>query len=245
MISSQPVIPFPPLITIALSILLFSLPQTCLSLEIAINSETPEMIMARLQQKYDAINSINFSFSQTTKGQLSGRPKSGQGEAFFIKDEQGGKMRWNYSGDEAQVLISDGSNLSMYFAKLKQMIVTPATTMRHDIMYSFFSGTGKLQDNFIPTPAEPTAAPINSQGGRPYKVIKLTPKETQSQVSNIQLFISEDSLIRRIEIVDHFDTLTILSLGDIQINHLDTKSKQALDSLFTFTPPEGTEIIHQ
>ncbi len=202
--------------------------------------------MTGLQQTYDKITSLNFSFTQqTTQGQLSGRPKEGSGEAFFVKDGSGGKMRWNYHGDEAQVLVSDGENFSMYFAKMHQMIVTPAATMQQDIMYTFFSGTSKLQDNFRPSFPDSTVAFTNLQGDKPFQVIKLIPKETQSQVSNIHLFITEDSLIRRIEIKDHFDTLTMLNFANIQINSLLAKDKQSLGALFTFTPPGGTEIIHQ
>ncbi len=79
--------------------------------------------MARLQQTYDKITSLSFSFAQNTQGQLSGRPKEGRGEAFFIKDGEGGKMRWNYHGKDAQVLISDGKNFSMYFAISRAFIL--------------------------------------------------------------------------------------------------------------------------
>ena len=49
--------------------------------------------------------------------------------------------------------------------------------------------------------------------------------------------------IRRIEIRDQFDTLTVLTLSHIEENPLDGKDEQALSALFTFIPPEGTEII--
>jgi len=154
-------------------------------------------------------------------------------------------MRWNYHGDKPQVLVSDGKNFSMYFAKLQQMIVTPAADMQQDIIYSFFSGTGKLHDNFIASPPDSTVAFTDLQGDMTFEILKLIPKEIQSQINNIHLFITEDSLIRRIEIKDHFDTLTILSLTNLAPNSLNEKDKKSLNQLFTFTPPADTEIIHQ
>ena len=62
--------------------------------------ESPEAVATRLQSRYDTIESLTFDFTQTTRGQLSGRPKKGRGQAFFVKDtnkkEITGKMRWNY-----------------------------------------------------------------------------------------------------------------------------------------------------
>lgn len=236
---------FSPLLAISFFMVLFCLPQTSFCQPEKDATKTLEKIMTRLQQTYDEITSLSFSFTQTTQGQLSGRPKKGTGDAFFIKDGQGGKMRWNYHSPEIQVLVSDGENFSMYFAKLQQMIVTPAAAMRQDIMYSFFSGTGKLQDSFTPQAPDSTVAFTNLTEDMAFQIIKLVPKETQSQVNNIHLFITEDSLIRRIEIKDHFDTLTVLNLTNIQVNGLNLKDKQALRTLFTFIPPEDTEIIRQ
>ena len=236
---------FSPFFAISLFMILFSLPQTSFCQPEKNTTKAPEMIMARLQQTYDEITSLSFSFIQTMQGQLSGRSKKGYGDAFFIKDGQGGKMRWNYHGPEAQVLVSDGENFSMYFAKLQQMIVAPSSAMRQEIMYSFFSGTGKLQDSFTATAPDSTVAFTNLEGDMTFQVIKLVPKETQSQVNNIHLFITEDSLIKRIEIRDHFDTQTILKFTNLQVNSLNLDDKQALRTLFTFIPPEDTEIIHQ
>ena len=76
-------------------------------------------------------------------------------------------------------------------------------------------------------------------------MIKLTPKENQSQVSAIHLWVTPDSLIQRIDILDHFDTRTTLDLSDMKVNTLATDDRKAMDSLFLYTPPEGTEIIYQ
>ncbi|MBW6520081.1 MAG: outer membrane lipoprotein carrier protein LolA [Desulfoarculaceae bacterium] len=213
--------------------------------------ETPEDIARRLQQTYDQISSLSFHFTQNTTGELTGRPQQGGGTALFVKEKKSqgipeisGKMRWDYTTPDKQVLVSDGLDFSMYFARLEQMIVSPAEVMRTDITYSFFTGSGNLLNDFSISAPNPEFAPGEDEADR-FKVVKLTPKENQSQVNEIHLWVTKDSLIQRIDILDHFDTRTTLDLSDLQINTLPTDDRKAMEALFTFTPPEGTEIIYQ
>ena len=229
---------FPFSFCLFLSLLLLSSPAIALE-------ESPEAVATRLQNRYDTIHSLAFDFIQNTKGQLSGRPKKGRGQAFFVKggkDDQNfsGKMRWNYSDPDKQVLVSDGVNFSMYFASLSQMIVTPAKALQHDLTYSFFTGAGNLLQDF-------TILPPDQHGAKPEQtaIIKLIPKAKHSQVAAIHLWVTDESLIRRIEILDHFDTLTVLNLSALKVNTLDKNDTNLMDKLFNFTPPDGTEIIKQ
>lgn len=215
------------------------------------NTETPEDIARRLQQRYDQISSLSFHFSQNTEGELSGRAQQGSGTAWFVKEKKStgspgtiGKMRWDYTTPEKQILVSDGVDFSMYFAKLEQMIVSPAETMQSDITYSFFTGSGNLLKDFSISTPNPEFIPEKKDAGR-FKVIKLTPKENQSQVSEIHLWVTADSMIQRMDIIDHFETRTTLDLSNLQVNTLPINDRKAMDALFTYTPPEGTEIIYQ
>ncbi len=204
-------------------------------------AETAKEAAARLQNRYDQLSSLSFNFIQDTRGQLTGRPKTGRGQAFFVKNTMPGKMRWNYSTPDRQVLVSNGKTFSMYFESLQQMIVTPAKALQQDLTYSFFTGTGNLLEDFSITPSNQDFSSQDKQD----TVVKLTPKNKQTQVASIQLWITEDSLIRRIEILDHFDTLTVLNISNLQANSLDIDDKELIKQLFDFTPPEGTEIIQQ
>jgi len=205
-------------------------------------TETPQDIAVRLQTRYDKINSLSFNFIQTSSGDMTGRPRRGTGKAAFVKLEGKSYMRWDYSSPDKQVLVSDGKTFSMYFEKLQQMIVTPADTLDADITYSFFTGRGILTRDFHLRPANEEFQPDNTSD---IKVIKLIPKTAQSQVQDIHLWVTSDSLIRRINICDHFGTVTVLNLSDIEINGLVGKDPRELLSFFSFVPPEGTEIIRQ
>ncbi len=206
--------------------------------------EYPADIAARIQQKYDQMKSLSFMFSQRSQGQVSGRPKTGSGTAYFSKNGKTSKMRWDYTAPDEQVLISDGTTFSMYFAELRQMIITPADTLDNDLTYSFFSGRARLDEKFHILPPDPEYIDTSTTTDRP-KALKLVPREPQSQVQSIHLWVTGDSIIRRIEIRDHFDTVTLLNLKDITLDFLAKESKETAEKLFSFTPPEGTEIIRQ
>ncbi len=204
--------------------------------------EYPENIAERLQARYDKIQSLSFNFIQNSSGDISGRPRRGTGKAAFVKLEDRSYMRWDYSSPDQQVLVSDGEIFSMYFAKLQQMIVTPADSLEADLTYSFFTGKGILKRDFHIRPADEDFQPASDAE---FKVIKLIPKTDQSQVQDIHLWVTTASLIRRIKIRDHFGTITDLNLSDIEIDGLVEKDAQELLSFFSFIPPEGTEIIRQ
>ena len=217
---------------------------TCFSGIAEGSEEKPADIGARLQAKYNRIKSLTFDFTQNTSGQLAGRGGSGNGQAYFLKTGSGSKMLWNYSSPDKQVILSDGATLSMYFAKLKQMIITPADSLQQDITYSFFSGAGNLENDFQTLPPDPEVG-MTDTDRESFKIIKLIPKTQRSQVSTIHVWVTSDSLIQRMEIRDSFDTVTILNFSNIKVDSLPAENSQAIKSLFSFTPPEGTEIIHQ
>lgn len=196
----------------------------------------------KLQNRYDKMSSLVFDFYQHTQGNITGRPKVGKGTAKFLKKNNKAFMRWDYNEPSKQVLTSDGVFFSMYFEEMNQQIVTPAENLESDITYSFFTGKGKLVEDFnILPPDDHTKETITDTDK--VTIIKLIPNKSETQVQDIHLWVREDSIISRIQLRDHFDTVTTLSFENIEIDTLN--DAQASSVLFHFTPPEGTEIIQQ
>ncbi|TKB06713.1 outer membrane lipoprotein carrier protein LolA [Desulforhopalus sp. IMCC35007] len=208
----------------------------------ASDTEFPEDIAKRLQQRYDSMKSITFNFNQNTRGEITGKPKTGSGTAAFLKGNSKSKMRWDYLAPKRQVLLSDGLHFFMYFEELRQMIISPASSLEKDLTYSFFSGKAQLQNDFYIRPADTELA---GEENSTTNIIKLIPIVPHSQVQDIHLWVSKDSLIHRIHIQDHFGTITVLNLSNIHTDGLEGKGQAEIDTLFSFTPPEGTEIIQQ
>ncbi len=228
---------FPLFITLLSVLFIFSL-QASAKID---PSEPPEDTAARVQLKIDGIQSLSFNFYQQTRGEMTGRPRKGSGKAVFFKKNGNSRMRWDYSSPDKQVIVSDGAVFSMYFDDLKQMIVTPAENIENDLTYSFFTGRGNLKNDFhILPPDEKTGT-----NTKEFQIIKLIPRQSHSQVQDIHVWITESSLIRRMSIRDLFGTITVLNFSDIQVDSLVETDEKTLQSLFSFNPPEDTEIIEQ
>ena len=200
-------------------------------------------IAQNLRSHLSSLSSLTFVFTQRTKGQMSGRPKQASGEAFFVKTDNGAKMRWNYLAPDRQVIISDGVTLQMYFEKLNQLIITSADSLQEDITYSFFTGEGDIEETFVISNGLDDGE--NEETEKAYSVIKLTPKSPTSQIQDIRLWITNNNEIKRLEIRDTFETLTMLNLSNTRENSLLKDGSLLIKDLFTFSPPEGTEIINQ
>ena len=152
-------------------------------------------------------------------------------------------MRWNYLAPDRQVIISDGDKLNMYFENLNQMIIAPADQLQQDVTYSFFTGAKDIEDEFIVSEGGDIQEGVTDVTG--YDVIRLEPRSTTSQVKDIRLWVKDQKNIQRIEIVDNFETETVINISNIEENSLTREGKLINKELFNFTPPAGTEIIHQ
>lgn len=204
---------------------------------------SPLEVAERLSERLGQLSSLSFTFTQQTMGQISGRTKQASGHAYFVKDEDTTRMRWNYQAPDRQVIISDGNELVMYFENLNQMIIAPADQLQQDVTYSFFTGAKDIEDKFIVSEGgniEEGAADLPM-----YEVIRLEPRSTDSQVKDIRLWVKDVKQIQRIEIVDNFETKTIINISNIEENSLTSEGTPSNKELFSFAPPAGTEIIRQ
>jgi outer membrane lipoprotein carrier protein len=209
------------------------------------DSDSPEPLEAarQLSRHLSSLDSLSFTFTQRTMGQMSGRPRQASGQAFFAKIGKDALMRWNYQTPDRQVILSDGTTLTMYFANLNQMIIAPADNLQEDVTYSFFSGESNLEKNFIITvDMEKEDAPDLPAN---FTALRLTPRTPASQVVEIRLWLADGTQMKRIEIRDTFDTITMLNIGNIEENSLTEEGKLIDEDFFQFSPPEGTEIIRR
>ena len=203
-------------------------------------TDIPMVIAGRLQAAYEDTAGLVADFRQHTAMQLNRRVKSGSGTVVFLKP---GHMRWDYFAPDRQILISDGKTITMYFEKAKQMLVTAAREyLQSDVTYSFFSGSGNIMEDFTISAGDGT---VDDTAGT--SLIKLVPKQAHPQISRLYVWVSDDkSLIHRIRMVDHFDTVTDLFFDNIKLQSSTDTTGPVIDSkLFSFTPPPGTEIINQ
>ncbi|MFA7382352.1 MAG: outer membrane lipoprotein chaperone LolA [Desulfurivibrionaceae bacterium] len=191
---------------------------------------TPMELAKKLQARYEETKTMTADFKQTTSVPMSTRKRLGAGKVVISKP---GRIRWDYQTPDRQVLISDGKKVSMYLADSAQMVVQPVSQyINSDVTYAFFVGTGNIVRDFKVLPPE-------RQEDAGMKAIKLVPKTAHPQVDYLHVWIDDSFMVRRLEIVDHFGSITNIVFENIKRN------EKVSSDIFVFTPPLGTEIIEQ
>lgn len=191
---------------------------------------TPLELAQKLQSRYEETKTMAADFKQSTSVPMSTRKRLGAGRVVISKP---GRIRWDYLTPERQILISDGKKVSMYVANSAQMIVQPVSQyVNSDVTYAFFAGTGNIVRDFKVMAPE-------RQGDASLKAVKLVPKSAHPQVDYLHIWMDGNFMVRRLEIVDHFGSITDLSFSNI------SRNEPVSPEVFLFTPPLGTEIIEQ
>ncbi len=186
-------------------------------------------VVSKLQKNYQEMNDYRASFLQETKIQGYPRPQRSAGEVFYRKP---GKMRWNYSTPEKQEIVTDGRTVWLYTPALNQVMQADfAATNQSKVAAAFLSGMGNLKRDFIVLLDEP-AGPDDD-----YRVV-LKPKEDGDTMKSLILTVDRKSChIKRSELLDIYDNITVVTLTDFRVN-LGLKN-----SMFEFQPPKGVEIV--
>jgi outer membrane lipoprotein carrier protein len=105
-----------------------------------------EALAQSLQQQYDKVRDFKASFVQTTKGAVLKVQSKGEGTVAVKKP---GKMRWEYTKPERQLIVSDGIRMYDYDPVTKELNVAalppddqaPTATL-------FLAGKGNILRDF-------------------------------------------------------------------------------------------------
>jgi outer membrane lipoprotein carrier protein len=188
-------------------------------------------IINRVQEEYDRTQDIQAAFTQIALVKSVGRKQQSQGVVYFKKP---GKMRWEYTNPEQQLLVSDGKTMWFYVAEDGQVIIQNAEdAYGSKTPITFLSGMGKLQNDFYMKllPA--------SEGVTVYK-LELLPKQPQPDLAKLILSVEPTTYrIVHTAVYDPYGNITDVFLNDIQANAM------LPDELFTFEIPEGVDVIQQ
>ncbi len=183
---------------------------------------TAQEIIQNVQNAYKDISDAKASFTQTIKFNKS-KAQTSSG-TLYIKKES--KYRIETSN---QTIVTDGSTSWSYTPSKKQVVIdyykeTGNTFSPNKYLfqypenfYSDLTGTEKIS-------------------GKDVYVLSLKPRES-GYVKSAKLWVGKDDwIIKKIYILTDESTSTY-SVKNIQTNTGVSNSK------FTFTPPEGTEVI--
>lgn len=197
----------------------------------AFGQDDLQTLINKVQAEYERTNDIYASFTQVSHLRSVSKPKESSGMVYFKKP---GKMRWEYTNPEQQLLVSDGKTMWFYVADDEQVIVQPAEdAYGSKTPITFLSGMGKLQNDFymnLLPESDPTTA---------YK-LELLPKQPQPELAKLVLTIDPKTYqIVHTAVYDPYGNITDVYLSNLEIN------VSPPDDVFTFEIPEGVDVIQQ
>jgi outer membrane lipoprotein carrier protein len=187
--------------------------------------ESLNTLLNRLQKHYQQTNSFSAKFREQISP-AGGAKREREGTVYYRKP---GRMRWEFEGQDQELIVSDGTHLYSYQPDLNQVIETPLEqAFRSSSVAAFLLGIGSIQRDFdASVPAKPPADGL--------KHIALKPKKGGD---SIEMGLDPSTLdLRTLRLTDALGDLTELSFTNINYGApLD-------DKLFEFTPPAGADIV--
>lgn len=182
-------------------------------------------IVKKLQERYAKIKTIEADFTQVFHSGAMGYDETSHGRVFMRKP---GKIRWQYTGDVGDEIISDGKTVWVYQPDLNQA-VKKAVDGSSGLATDFLSGIGDLKKDFD--------IALSNETGTAW-TLELTPRAPQPNIQKLFMDIDKTSgLATKTVVVDSFGNETRVSFENIKINNA------LKDSLFKFTPPRGASVI--
>ncbi len=175
---------------------------------------------ARLADFFKDLRTLSADFSQQV---LDGNMREIQSSSGHMWIMRPGMFRWDYSQPYQQQVVADGSHLWSFDRDLEQVTVQAAGEVLTATPAMLLSGEQPLEEVF-------NISEVDGQD------LLLTPKNNDSNVTELTLQFNADGL-QRIAAADAFGNTTVFTFSNLQRNPLLDRQ------LFTFTPPEGADVV--
>ncbi|MEN8175559.1 MAG: outer membrane lipoprotein chaperone LolA [Pseudomonadota bacterium] len=178
---------------------------------------------ARVESFLEGLDSFKAQFAQTvvTDQAIQG-PVEG---TFYLK--RPGRFRWEYAGDEGQLIVADGKRVWLLDRGLEQISHRSQAGALRGTPAQLLSGQGDWKEAF-------SARDGGERDGLQW--VELTPTDAESQFERLRIGFSGERLAR-IEMTDKLGQHTYFVFSDVERN-------AALSGdLFTFRPPPGFDVF--
>lgn len=189
----------------------------------------PSAVARRVQERYDATESFTADVVQSMRVASLDKTLTSHGTVAFKKP---GRMRWEFTKSERQLIIADGEMLWFYRPGEEQVFKAPFDrAFRSTTPISFLTGVGSIVADF-----NPSLDGESADGKLLY--LLLVPKVAGSDVGQLRLFIDrKDADIHGAEVRDPLGNVSTLEFNNLRRNvRLD-------DDQFVFEVPKDVDII--
>ena len=186
-------------------------------------------VVRKVQERYDATHDFTADVTQEMTIASLGKTTTAHGTVAFKRP---GKMRWDLSQGDQQIIVADGTTLWLYQPSEKQVLKAPFdAAFRATTPISFLTGVGKIAQDF-----DVSLDGEDAQNGVLY--LLLVPRRDSTGVGKLRLTVARDSgEIRGAEIHDPLGNVSRLRFEHIKRNVGLT------DEQFAFQVPPGVDVI--
>jgi len=195
---------------------------TLMATQAVANSEGPAQ--ADLQRFTNGLVGFQAAFSQTVISQ-DGSVQDKTGGNVWLQSPD--KLRWVYTGDFPETIVADSVNLWIYDESLQQVTVKTQSDQASDSPLMILADVSQLEQQFQVT-----------ELGRfeEMSLLELKSLDTESEFERILLGLDATG-IRMMTMEDAFGQRTEIQFSNV------LKNPQLDPLLFTFSPPEGTDVV--
>ncbi len=190
-------------------------------------------VVQKIQESYERTGQVRAHFTQTLYLKTMSKTQTEEGTFYFKKPK---RMRWVYTKPQAKELIINPDKAWLYVPADKVAYVQDADTLfKSTVSVRFLLGIGKLKDDFKISFAGEKG--LDKSGNY---LLDLIPAKPEEAVKKLQATVSRDNFqITRVTLYDAYGNVTTLTFSGIEFN------RDLPDSLFTFKPPAGVDVMRQ
>lgn len=187
--------------------------------------QSAEDVLAKVRKKYDSITDAEMKFSQDVKFPMAKVEQHVSGTLFTKKQN---KYRVELEG---QTIVTDGETVWSYSPGNNQVLID-----------KFKLDERALSPDriLVGAPEDFTATLVGHEkvGKIDAVVVKLIPRNDQSMLTSLKLWINEDDwMIRRAEVIDLNGRETTYTVHQARVN------VGLPDNRFIFQIPEGADVV--
>ena len=188
-------------------------------------------ITQKLQSSYENAKDLKANFIQEATITSIKKTEREEGKVFFKNQKN---MILEYTKPQGKKLVINSQKAWLYLSREKVVYTQKSESIfQSKFLINFFSGSGKLKNDFVIKYAEPKA--LDKDGNY---LLVLTPREKTSACNLIKLTIEKSSFyILQVSFDDVMGNTTTLKFSNISINTGLTQK------MFQFKPPAGVEVF--
>lgn len=188
-------------------------------------------VVQKLQLSYESAKDLSADFIQETTVKSIKKTQREEGRVFFKNPQN---MSWNYTKPQGKKLVMNHQTAWLYLPQEKVAYRQSAESIfQSRLLIDFFSGSGKLKDDFIIT--YDSAISPDKDG---HYLLVLTPRQKNTTFNVLRLTIDKNNFyILRLSFDDAFGNSTDLRFSRIQFNTGLPKT------FFLFKPPKGVQVF--